>query len=117
MNYIDGFAAAVKHDKREDYIAFARASAAIFLKCGALRLVEGWGDDVPDGVNTSFPMAVKKEPDEVVLFSWIEWPDKATRDACHADMQTNPDWQALGPMPFDGARMIFGGFVPVLDIR
>jgi uncharacterized protein YbaA (DUF1428 family) len=116
MTYIDGFAAAVPAANREAYIAYARKCWALFHKAGALRLVEGWGDEVPEGVVTSFPMAVKREEGEVVLFSWIEWPDKATREAAHANMMDNPDWQALGEMPFDGKRMIFGGFVPVVDL-
>jgi len=115
MPYIDGFLAAVPAANREKYIAFARQTWAMFRRHGALRMVEGWGDDVPDGVHTSFPMAVKLEPGEVALFSWIEWPDKATRDACHAAMPSDPDMAALGEMPFDGKRMIYGGFVPVLD--
>jgi uncharacterized protein YbaA (DUF1428 family) len=116
MTYIDGFIAAVPAANKEAYIAFARASGAIFQRKGALRMVEGWGDDVPDGVVTSFPMAVQRAEGEVVLFSWIEWPDKATRDACHASMMQDPAWQALGEMPFDGKRMVYGGFVPVLDM-
>ena len=117
MTYIDGFVAAVPGANRDAYIAFARKSWVLFQKAGALRMVEGWGDDVPDGVVTSFPMAVQKAEGEVVLFSWIEWPNKATRDAAHGSMMENPEWQTLGEMPFDGKRMIFGGFVPVLDMR
>jgi len=115
MPYIDGFATAVPRTNRDLYIAYARAAWLVFRKRGALRMVEGWGDEVPDGVHTSFPMALRLEPGEVVLFSWIEWPDKATRDACHAAMPTDPDMAALGEMPFDGKRMIYGGFVPVVD--
>jgi uncharacterized protein YbaA (DUF1428 family) len=115
MPYIDGFAAPVPAANKDRYIAHARGAWAVFRKAGALRMVEGWGDDVPDGVHTSFPMAVRLEPGEVALFSWIEWPDKATRDACHASMATNPEMAALGAMPFDGRRMIYGGFVPVVD--
>ncbi len=116
MAYVDGFAAPVKTSDKAAYIAFAQGTWAMFRKRGALRMVECWGDDVPDGVATSFPMAVKVEDGETVVFSWIEWPDRATRDACHAAMPTDPDIQALGEMPFDGRRMIFGGFVPIVDV-
>lgn len=115
MSYIDGFVCAVPEENRDAYIAYARATWELFRKAGARRMVEGWGDDVPEGEVTSFPMAVKRAPGEAVLFSWIEWPDKATRDACHATMMQNPDWQALGAMPFDGKRLIYGGFAPVVD--
>lgn len=115
--YIDGFICPVKAADRERYIAFARATAAIFKDRGAIRVVEGWADDVPDGVHTSFPMAVKLEPGEVVMFSWVEWPDKATRDACFSEGDTDGRMAALGPMPFDGKRLVYGGFIPVLDIR
>jgi uncharacterized protein YbaA (DUF1428 family) len=117
MTYIDGFIAAVPEANRAAYIAYARATWELFRKAGALRMVEGWGDEVPDGVHTSFPMAVHRAEGEVVLFSWIEWPDKQTRDTCHGAMMQNPEWQALGEMPFDGKRMIYGGFRPVLDCR
>ena len=76
---------------------------------------ECWGDDVPDGEVTSFPMAVRKEPGETVVFSWIEWPDKATRDKCMGAMRSDPRFEAMGAMPFDGKRMIFGGFEPIVS--
>jgi uncharacterized protein YbaA (DUF1428 family) len=118
MAYIDGFVLPVPADRRDAYAEHARRAWPLFRMHGALRMVECWGDDVPDGVTTSFPMAVKLEPGEVAVFSWIEWPDKATRDRCHAGMMSDPDWQAADKanMPFDGRRMIFGGFVPVLDV-
>jgi uncharacterized protein YbaA (DUF1428 family) len=116
MPYIDGFVTPVPEANRDRYIAHARQAWELFRKHGAVRFVECWGDHVPDGVQTSFPMAVKREPGEAVLFSWIEWPDRATRDACHAAMADNPELAALGEMPFDGRRMIWGGFVPLLDL-
>ena len=114
MPYLDGFVTPVPAATRDRYIAYARAAWDVFRKRGAVRFVECWGDDVPDGVHTSFPMAVKLEPGEVVLFSWITWPDKATRDACHAAMATDPEMAVLGEMPLDGRRMIWGGLVPVI---
>jgi uncharacterized protein YbaA (DUF1428 family) len=82
---------------------------------GALRVVEGWGDDVPKGEVTDFHRAVQAKDDETVVFSWIEWPDKSTRDAAMAKMRENPRMTGE-PMPFDGKRMIFGGFVPVVTL-
>lgn len=116
MAYIDGFIAPVPAANKDAYIAYAKACWPFFAKAGALRMMECWGDDVPDGVHTSFPMAVKREADEVVVFSWIEWPDKATRDACHASMATDPEMAALGAMPFDGKRMVYGGFMPMVSM-
>ena len=101
----------------------ARLGDSVFMEKGALRVVECWGDDVPHGTLTDFHRrAVKAEADEVVLFSWIEWPDKATRDAAmetmmNGDSATDPRMDpAKNPMPFDGRRMIFGGFAPVVEL-
>lgn len=116
MHYIDGFVAAVPDAQREAYIRYAAEFAALFKQLGALRVVECWGDDVPEGKLTSFPMAVKREPGETVVFAWIAWPDKATRDAAHAKMMADPRTQhELNPMPFDGKRLIYGGFRMVID--
>jgi uncharacterized protein YbaA (DUF1428 family) len=114
--YVDGFVLAVPTANREMYIDHARAAAAVFREHGATRVVEGWGNDVPDGKLTSFPMAVRAAPDETVLFSWIEWPSREVRDAGMAKVLADPRMQhdAL-PMPFDGKRMIFGGFEVVLE--
>lgn len=117
MLYVDGFVVAVAEGDRAAYIDLARRAWALFRKYGALRNVECWEDDVPEGKITSFPMAVRRTEGEAVLFSWIEWPDRATRDACFAVMRDDPEFAALGALPFDGSRMIFGGFVPVLDER
>jgi uncharacterized protein YbaA (DUF1428 family) len=81
MSYIDGMVAAVPTAKKQDYLAHARAMAAIFKEHGASRCVDAWGDDVPDGQVTDFRRAVQATADETVVFSWITWPDKATRDA------------------------------------
>ena len=111
MSYVDGFVIAVPPANREIFRQHADMAAAIFIENGALSLAECWGDDVPDGKVTSFPMAVKLKEDETVVFSWIVWPDKATRDAGMAKLMTDPRVQPdVNPMPFDGQRMIFGGF-------
>ena len=122
MTYIDGFVIACAEDKKQAFIDHARKADGMFIEMGAIRIVECWGDDVPNGTITDFRMAVKAEAGEAVLFSWIEWPDKDTRDAAMAKMvdPNNSDPRmdpALNPMPFDGKRMIFGGFVPVVDMK
>jgi len=114
MSYVDGFVAAVPNSKRDAYVKHATESAEMFRKYGAERVVECWGDDVPEGKLTSFPMAVKKEADETVVFAWITWPSKDVRDAAWKKIM---DDQRMKPeeMPFDGKRMIYGGFNVVLD--
>lgn len=119
MRYIDGFVIACPEAKKQAFIDHASRADSFFIEHGALRVVECWGDDVPEGKTTDFRMAVKAEPGEAVVFSYIEWPDKATRDACLAVMMakgfSDPRMDAtLNPMPFDGKRMIFGGFIPVV---
>jgi uncharacterized protein YbaA (DUF1428 family) len=116
MSYIDGFVIAVPNAKRETFITFATTFDAILLEFGATRVMECWGDDVPDGKLTDFRRAVQATEDESVVFSWIEWPDKATRDAGMASFMKDPRMEEAGNMPFDGKRMIFGGFKPVVDL-
>lgn len=115
MSYVDGVVVAVQAEDKERYRAHARAAAQIFKSLGATRVVEAWGDDVPDGKVTDFRGAVKAEPGEVVVFSWIEYPSKEVRDAAVESMFTDPRMKELGAMPFDGARMIFGGFEVIVD--
>lgn len=115
MAYVDGFVIAVPTANRQAFRDHAAEFAPIFREFGATRVVECWGDDVPEGKLTSFPMAVKRREDETVVFSWIEWPDKATRDAAMEKMRSDPRFPGETPMPFDGKRMIFGGFEPVVD--
>lgn len=122
MPYIDGFVIACPKANRQAFIDHARLADSMFIEMGALRIVECWGDDVPEGKTTDFRMAVKAEANEDVLFSWIEWPDKATRDAAFAKMMDpeNSDPRMdpeKNPIPFDGKRMIFGGFTPILDMK
>jgi len=114
--YTDGFVAPVPIGKREAYREMAQKAAGIFTEYGAVRVVEGWGDDVPDGQVTDFRRAVKAEDGENVVSSWIEWPSKAVRDAgwgkVMADPRMQPDHEN---MPFDGKRMFWGGFAPMID--
>ncbi len=121
MQYLDAMISAVPRGNREQFLAHARMADAVFLEKGALRVVECWGDDVPNGKLTDLRMAVKAEAEEEVVLSWIEWPDKATRDAAWADMmdptKLDPRMDpARNPMPFDGKRMIHGGFAPLMDL-
>ena len=113
MAYVDGFVAAVPAANKQAYIEHAREAAVLFKEWGAIRIVENWGDDVPTGQQTDFMRAVAAKPDEVIVFSWIEYPDKATRDAIGQKMMSDPRMQVM-KMPFDGARMIYGGFETLL---
>lgn len=111
MDYIDGMVAAVPTAKRNEYLAHSKLTSAVFKEHGATNVVECWGTDVPDGKLTSFPMAVKKKDDETVVLSWIVWPSKAVRDAGMQKVMADPRMSpANAPMPFDGKRMIYGGF-------
>ncbi len=117
MSYVDGFVAAVPTANRAAYLRHATEAAAIFKEFGATRVVETWGDDVPEGELTSFPMAVKRKDDETVVFAWIAWPSRADRDAGWAKVMADPRMQPdVSAMPFDGKRMIYGGFEPILDV-
>jgi len=116
MSYIDGFVAAVPTANRDAYRKHAEESAVIFRKYGATSCVECWGDDVPEGKVTSFSMAVQRKDDETVVFSWITWPSKEARDAAWEKLMKDPAMSPeANPMPFDGKRMIYGGFAPLLD--
>ena len=117
MAYIDGFVMAVPTANKQAFIDYAKEFDPIFLEYGATRVLECWGDDVPHGKQTDFYRAVEAKDDEAVLFSWIEWPDKATRDAGMKKMMEDPRMDPnTNPMPFDGKRMVYGGFSPVLEI-
>jgi predicted 3-demethylubiquinone-9 3-methyltransferase (glyoxalase superfamily)/uncharacterized protein YbaA (DUF1428 family) len=116
MSYIDGVVAAVPNANKQAFIDHARMSAEIFKRHGALGVVETWGDDVPDGKLTSFPMAVKCGADETVIFSWIVWPSKEVRTTGMQKIINDPEMQPdVDPMPFDGKRMIFGGFETIFE--
>ena len=116
MSYIDGFVAAVPAANKDKYIRHATDAAAVFKEYGATKMVECWGDDVPDGKVTSFPMAVKCQPGETVVFSWIEWPSRAVRDKAMPRIMDDPRLQPdVNPMPFDGQRLIYGGFETVVE--
>ena len=114
MTYVSGFVIPVKTADRDAYLECARTAAPIFKEFGAVSVVENWGDNLPDGKVTDFKMAVKAEADETVVFSWIVWPDKTTSDAAEKRMMDDPRFKDM-PMPFDGKRMIFGGFETLFE--
>ncbi|KRG68202.1 DUF1428 domain-containing protein [Pseudoxanthomonas dokdonensis] len=119
MSYIDGFVLAVPTANKQKFVDHAKLGDSVFIELGALRVVECWADDVPHGKQTDFFGAVQARDDETVVFSWIEWPDKATRDAGMQKVMEMQDPRmdpATNPMPFDGKRMIYGGFVPVMEL-
>ncbi len=115
MSYIDGFVIAAPTANKQKFIAHAKEMDAFFIHQGATRVIEAWGDDVPKGTLTDFHRAVQAKENESVVFSWIEWPDKATRDAAMEKMRNDPG-MSTADMPFDGKRMIFGGFAPVVTL-
>jgi uncharacterized protein YbaA (DUF1428 family) len=117
MAYIDGFVAAVPTENREAFITHAKTAWPIFKDLGAIAQWECWGDQVPDGEVTSFGKAVQAKDDETVVFSFVAWPDQATRDAGWEKMMSDPDMEEnMGAMPFDGQRMIYGGFTPIVTM-
>jgi uncharacterized protein YbaA (DUF1428 family) len=112
MPYIEGFVAAVPTAHKDVYLEHAREAAELFKSLGATRCVECWGDDVPKGELTDFYKATKATEDETVIFSWVEYPDKATRDAVNEKMGES---DVEMDMPFDGTRMFWGGFEQVMN--
>jgi len=122
MSYIDGFVIAVPKANKQKFIDHANKGDSVFVELGATRILECWGDDLPDGKVTDFRRAVQANDDEAVVFSWIEWPDKATRDAAMGKMEdlmkndprVGPE---SNPMPFDGKRMIYGGFALIVTLE
>ena len=117
MTYYSGFVLAVPADKKQAYVDMAREAWPMFERLGAIRMVENWGEDVPHGKQTDFYRATNAKEGEVPLFSWVEWPDRATADKAQAGMEEEMKDKPTPEMPFDGARMFWGGFAPVFDSR
>ncbi|WP_328591564.1 DUF1428 domain-containing protein [Glacieibacterium frigidum] len=113
--YVDGFVVPVPTKNKEAYRAMAEKAAGVFQEFGAVRVVEAWGDDVTDGKQTDYKRATKAADDETIVFSWIEWPDKATRDAGWEKVMADDRMKPGADMPFDGTRMFWGGFQPILS--
>ena len=118
MSYVDGIVAAVPTANREAYIEHSPEMAPCSRSTARLKVVDCWGDDVPEGKLTSFTMAVKREADETVIFSWVSWPSRAARDEGWKKVMADPRMQsgAMAEPPFDGKRMIYGGFEVVSDV-
>lgn len=114
MPYIEGFIAAVPTANKEEYLKHAKESVRFFKKLGATRVVECWGNDVPKGALTDFYKATQAKDDETPIFSWVEYPDKATRDAANKKMSEDTEMSNM-KMPFDGKRMFWGGFEQILN--
>ena len=116
MEYIDGYVVAVPKANKDAYLKIAEIAAEVFKDHGALRVVETWADDVPDGETTSFPMAVKCKEDEAVVFSWVAWPSKEAREIGNKKVMEDSRFN-MGDMEpvFDGKRMIYGGFQAIVD--
>ncbi len=116
MSYVFGFVAAVPNENREAYVKHVETAAEVVMELGATRYVECWGDNVPEGKITSFPMAVKRRANETVCLGWVEWPSK---EACDEGMQKMMEDPRLAPealpMPFDTTRIVWGGFDVILD--
>jgi len=113
--YTDGFVVPVPEGKRDAYQAMAAKMAKVFRQHGANRVIEAIGDDVSHGKVTDFYRAVKAEDGEKVVFSFIEWPDKATRDEAWGKIMSDESLKPEGEMPFDGKRMFWGGFDKIID--
>ncbi|MGY9048312.1 MAG: DUF1428 domain-containing protein [Rhodobacterales bacterium] len=116
MASVQGFVLAVPTENKAEFIRQAEFGWTMFRDFGCLEHHECWGVDVPEGTLTSFPMAVKKQEEETVVFSWLVWPDKATHDAGMAKMMQDPRMAEMGQMCFDGKRMIWGGFEEVVNL-
>jgi uncharacterized protein YbaA (DUF1428 family) len=117
MSYVDGFVLAVPKQNMDAYKAMAQTAGAVWKEHGALAYVECWGDDVPYGELTSFPRAVQAKDDEVVVFAWIVYESREKRDAINAKVMQDPRLKCEpSDMPFDGKRMIYGGFKSFINV-
>lgn len=116
MAYVDAFVAAVPTVNQDEYLSHAKMAADVFKEHGAISVTECWGDDIPEGEKTSFPLAVECKEDETVVFSWIRWPSKEVRDAGMEKVMSDPRLSdESNPMPFDGQRLIYGGFTILME--
>ncbi|MEQ1438776.1 DUF1428 domain-containing protein [Fontimonas sp. SYSU GA230001] len=117
MSYVDGFVLPVPRDKLAEYRRMARKAGRIWREHGALEFRECVADDVKPGKWTSFPQAVKLKPGEVVMFSWIVYKSRRDRDRINAKVMADPRLK-MDPatMPFDGKRMFWGGFKPIVEL-
>ena len=112
--YINAYVLSVPEEKKDDYIKLANIFAEVAKDYGVLEITENWEEKIPDGEQTDFRKAVKAQPGEKVVVSWVVWPDKEKSDLAHKEMFSDPRMAEAGEMPFDGKRMIFGDFKPIL---
>jgi uncharacterized protein YbaA (DUF1428 family) len=119
MTYIDGFLVPVPRDKKRQYLDWARASGSVFIELGARRILESWEDDLAYDTVSDFRRALQAQDDESIVFSWIEWPDKKTRDEAWAKVRepARSDADVTPPMPIEPKRVIYGGFAPILTLE
>lgn len=115
MAYVVGFVVPVPKANKHAYLKQARDAVGLFRGYGVTRMVEAWGDEVPRGDVTDFYRAVKATDEETIVFAWHEYPDAETAERANRQMMDDPAMAAMGNLPFDGRRMIFGGFAPVVD--
>ena len=116
MSYVSGFLVPVPNDRKEEYLKMAAEAAEMFREYGAAEMMEAWGEDVRDGKVTDFRRAVQATEGETVVFSWIVWPDRATADAAEKKMREDERMKPPADAPFDGRRMVFGGFAPIFEM-
>jgi uncharacterized protein YbaA (DUF1428 family) len=119
MTYIDGFITPVPRDKKDQYLDWTRATGSAFIELGARRILESWEDDLAYDTVSDFRRALQAHDDESIVFSWIEWPDKQTRDEAWAKVRepARSDTDATPPMPIEPMRVIYGGFAPILTLE
>jgi uncharacterized protein YbaA (DUF1428 family) len=115
--YVDATLMPVPIANKAAFRDWAAQMAELFREHGATRVLDGWGDDLPDGKVTDFKRAVKAKDGETVIYGWIEWPSKGVRDAAWGKLMADPRMQPDKSKPalFDGQRTVYGGFTPILD--
>ena len=115
--YVNTYVIGVPEDRKADYVRIAKVFAEVAKDFGALEIFENWELEVPDGEHTDYRKAVDARPGEKIVLSWVIWPDRDAGAVAHKGMMNDPRMAALGEMPFDGKRMILGGFEPLLSYR
>lgn len=115
--YVNAYVLGVPEERKQDYVRIATLFAEVAKDFGAVEIFENWELDVPDGEHTDYRKAVQAEPGEKIVLSWVIWPDRETGARAHREMFADPRMAAMGDMPFDGKRMILGGFEPIVAYR
>lgn len=115
--YINSYILAVPAAKKKQYMKIAEQYAGIASEYGAIEIFENWERDVPDGKLTDYRKAVKAKPGEKIVVSWVIWPDRRTAELAHKKLYEDPRLAQMGPMPFDGKRMVMGNFEPIVHFR